>query len=115
MSQRLSPASSSLVGVNAGGNLIVNLWSVPILQRSHDYLCSYTAHRPPTRQNVPNARQSTTVIARLCLPIHVRKRLEYGRGPLRHGRGEADERENRAGEDEEHQHERHDAALSAEA
>jgi hypothetical protein len=73
MSQRLSPASSSLVGVNAGGNLIVNLWSVPILQRSHDYLCSYTAHRPPTRKNAPNARQSTTVIARLCFPIHVRK------------------------------------------
>src|SRR5215217_7226025 len=73
MSQRLSPASSSLVDVHAGGNLIVNLWSVPVLQLYHDYLCSYAPHRPPTRKNAPNTRQSTTVIARLCFPIHVRK------------------------------------------
>jgi hypothetical protein len=73
MSQRLSPASSSLIGVHPGGNLIVNLWSVPRLQRSHDYLCSYAPHIPPTRKNAPNTRQSTTVIARLCFPIHVRK------------------------------------------
>jgi hypothetical protein len=75
MSQQLSPASSSLVGVHAGGYLIVNLWSVPILKRSHDYLCSYVPIDFPRgrRKNVPNTRQSTTVIARLCFPIHVRK------------------------------------------
>jgi hypothetical protein len=73
MSQRLSPASSWLVGVHAGGNLIVNFWSVPRLQRSHDYLCSYVPHILPMRKNTPNARQSTTVIARLCFRIHVRK------------------------------------------
>src|SRR5215217_5169499 len=74
MSQRLSPASTgALVGVHAGRNLMMNLRSVAVLQRSHDYLCSYAPHRPPTKKNAPNTRQSTTVIERLCFPIHVRK------------------------------------------
>ena len=61
-SERLSPASDARC-----------LWSVPPMQRSHDYPCSQATKRPLRRKNVPNTKQSATVITRLFLPIHACK------------------------------------------
>src|SRR5215210_2491799 len=58
MSQRLSPASSgSLVGVHAGRNLIVNLWSVPILGSTPTITCALDGEGEQRRRNRATDRQ----------------------------------------------------------
>ena len=51
----------------------------------------------------------------VVLPHPCLKGPEHRQGPMRQSRIETDEHENRDGEDQEHQHERCDAAPGAEA
>jgi hypothetical protein len=78
---------------------------LPMLLRSQE-----SSHEEERPEHETDYDRDGAVVSHPCL-----QRPEHGRGSVRKGRVEADERKNRDNEDYEHQHERHDAALRAEA